>query len=258
MKLIAGALSAVLWAAALSGCATNSSDEDVTVYAASSLTDAFVAIGEAFEETNPQYRVHFNFAASSELAVQINERAPADVFASANEAQMQVVLDAGNAGAPAVFTRNELALAAPADSDVVTVFDDIAAPGAIIVAAAPDVPVGELFHRAMDALLTSGVRDQAFLDAVIANLASEESNVRAVLTRVELGEADAGFIYATDLAIAGDTVRRILMPAEARLSSAYPIVAIGDEPTEGATAFITFVLSGAGQAVLTSYGFSQP
>lgn len=238
-------------------CGGNDSAETITVFAASSLTDAFTQAGEAFSREHPGYEVAFSFASSAVLAAQINEGAPADVFASANRDQMETVVGAGNADAPHVFARNVLALAAPAGSDAVRTFDDIARPGTVLVVAGPAVPAGALFHQALEALVASGARDQAFADAVLANVVSEEANVRAVLAKVELGEADAGFIYSTDVAIAGDAVREVEIPEQGRLSNDY-LVATTRGAGDGARLFVDFVQSTEGQQILASYGFRGP
>lgn len=240
--------------AATAACSGDDGRETVTVYAASSLTDAFTELGQAFSEAHPEYEVEYNFASSSELAVQINAGAPADVFASANQDQMDVVLEAGNAARRTVLTANELALGVPADSDVVQEFDDLAAPGTIVVVAAPDVPVGALTRAALDAVLLSPAYDTDFLNAVLENIASEEPSVRAVLAKLELGEADAGFVYATDLAVADETVRRVEIPKQGRLSNLYFIAALNGGG-EGAQGFVRFALSEQGQTILAKYGF---
>jgi molybdate transport system substrate-binding protein len=243
-----------LLAGAMAACGGDDGRETVAVYAASSLTDAFTEMAPAFEEANPEYEAALNFASSSELAVQINEGAPADVFASANRAQMDVVDEAGNASEVASLSTNELALGVPADSETVAEFDDIAEPGTILIVAAPDVPVGALTRAALDALVGSGVRDAAFRDRALHNVASEEPNVRAVLAKLELGEADAGFVYGSDVGVAGQAVRQIEIPEEGRLSSDYFIALVGDAGP-GAQAFFAFALSEEGQAILKRHGF---
>lgn len=236
-------------------CSDSDASDAVTVYAASSLTDAFADIAEAYEEHEPGTDVRLNFASSSALAAQINEGAPADVFASANATQVQVVVDAGNAAQPVTFATNELALAVPAGVGRVATFDDLFGRDVILVVAAPDVPAGALFRAAMASLVASGARSQSLVDALFENIASEEANVRAVLSRLQLDEADAGFVYSSDLASAGEAVRRIPIPETARLANAYPIAVVGEQPSEEARAFVAFVLSDDGQAILREHGF---
>jgi molybdate transport system substrate-binding protein len=199
--------------------------------------------------------VDLNFGGSSALAVQIVEGAPADVFASANEAQMDVVVDAGLATSLTRFATNRLVVAVPAGSTTET-FEDLAASGVRLVLAGPDVPVGAYARAAIEA--AGGSYGAGFADAVLANVVSEEPNVRAVLTRVELGEADAGIVYATDTAIAGDAVRAIEIPSEFGPPAVYVVAVVGSEPSSLATEFVEFLLSSAGQAILDRHGFGEP
>jgi len=230
----------------------------VTVSAASSLTDAFTELAEAFKAAHPGTEVRLNFAASSALATQIVEGAPVDVFASANEAQMKVVTDAGEAGGPAVFATNRIVIATPGDDTRVTSLADLALPGLRLVLGGAEVPVGGYARAAFKGAEASGTLPAGFEAAVLANLASEEANVRAVLAKVELGEADAGIVYATDArGIAG--VRTVEIPAEFAAPAVYPIIVLreAEEPVS-AQAFVDFVLSDAGQAILAGYGFAPP
>lgn len=230
----------------------------IVVSAASSLTDAFTEVAVAFEATNPGVTVDLNFGSSSELATQIVEGAPAEVFASANEAQMAVVIDAGVAEVAEIFAQNVIVVAVPADNDSVQAFEDIAADGVRLVLAGVDVPVGDYARRAISAASTAGVYGADFQSRVLANVVSEEPNVRAVLAKVELGEADAGIVYATDASISGDAVRVVEVPAEYSTPAVYPIAAVGENPSEQALAFVAFVLSQEGQAILAGFGFAAP
>lgn len=243
---------AVFAAAMLAGCGSDEPDE-IVVSAASSLTDAFTDIAEAFEEENGTTAT-LNFGASSELAVQIVEGAPADVFASANAAQMNVVVDAGKAEDPVAFVQNEIVIVTPAGREAVTEFEDLAADGIRLVLAGPEVPVGEYARDAIAA--ADEALGNGFGDAVLANVVSEEANVRAVLSKIELGEADAGIVYATDAAISGDAVETYRIPAEYAEPAEYfiaPLVDSGDAAQE----FVDYILSDAGQAILAEYGFSR-
>ncbi|RPJ35503.1 MAG: molybdate ABC transporter substrate-binding protein, partial [Planctomycetaceae bacterium] len=163
-------------------------DETITVFAASSLTDAFEEIGAAFEAENPGVDVVFNFGSSSSLATQLAEGAPADVFASANPKQMQVAQDAGRiTGSPRIFARNRLAVIVPADNPAgIESVTDLAKPGLLLVLAAPGIPVRDYTDTMLDQL------GEDMKSAVLANLVSEEDNVRQVVAKVALGEADAG------------------------------------------------------------------
>jgi len=227
----------------------------IVVSAASSLTDAFTEIAAAFQDANPDTQIDLNFGSSSELASQIVEGAPAEVFASANDAQMAVVVDAGLASDPQTFARNRIVVAAPADNDLVQAFEDLAEPGVRLVLAGEEVPVGDY---ARQAFANADAATPGFSEAVLANLVSEEANVRAVLTKVELGEADAGVVYGTDAAISGDAVRVVDIPEDLAPPASYPIAVVGDEPSDVAQAFVAFVLSEDGQAILASFGFSAP
>ena len=232
----------------------------LTVFAASSLTDAFRALGKAFAAQNPGVNVTFNFASSSVLSTQINEGAPADVFASANDAQMQVVTDAGNASSPVTFAANFPVVVVLAKSSGVTSFNDHARPGVRLVLAGPDVPIGAYSRQIL--IKASQAADGPgpdFSDRVLANLRSNEANVRAVLTKVQLGEADAGIVYRTDAAIVGDEVALIEIPALYNVTASYPVAVVKESKNLGAAeAWIRFLLSPTGQAILDDFGFGPP
>ncbi len=231
---------------------------DLTVFAAASLTDAFTDIGDAFEAANDGVDVQFNFASSSALATQVNEGAPADIFASADNAQMRVVTDAGSAESPLLFATNVLVVVVPPDSELQS-FEDLAAEGIRLVLAGPDVPVGRYSRQILENASAPGGIAPDFGDRVLANLRSDEANVRAVLSKVQLGEADAGIVYQTDAAIAGDEVRVIEIPETFNVIAEYPIAVTTDSgEAELAAAFVAFVLSEEGQAILRAYGFSSP
>ncbi|MGE5595490.1 MAG: molybdate ABC transporter substrate-binding protein [Hyphomicrobiales bacterium] len=232
---------------------------EVVVFAASSLTDAFNDLGNAFEAEYPGTKVTYNFASSSALATQINEGAPADVFASADLAQMKVVTDAGNAGEAKQFATNRPVVVVPKSGSPVAAFEDLAKSGVRLVLAAPEVPIGRYARDILANASASGGISPDFSDRVLANLESNEANVRAVLTKVQLGEADAGIVYSTDAAVAGDDVRVIDVPEAFNVIARYPIAAVTDsENPSGAAAFVAFVLSDGGQAVLKKYGFGSP
>ncbi|HEX6030973.1 MAG TPA: molybdate ABC transporter substrate-binding protein [Tepidiformaceae bacterium] len=233
--------------------------QTITVFAASSLTDALKAAADGFELEHPDARVEFNFAASSALAIQINEGAPADVFASADAAQMKVVTDKGNAEQPEVFARNVPVIVAPADSAAVTSFDDLARPGLKLVLGAPAVPIGAYSRQILENASGPGGISSDFSDRVLANLKSNEPNVRSVLTKVQLGEADAGIVYRTDTAAAGDDVRVIEIPSRYNVVADYFIARVKPTGSPGpGQDFVAFLLSADGRAVLRKYGFETP
>jgi molybdate transport system substrate-binding protein len=211
------------------------------------LTDAFRSIQKRFEAAHPGTTVAFNFAGSSTLARQIVEGAPADVFASADEESMQKV--AGEvAGAPQVFARNRLAILVPKGNPKrVTGLADLAAPGLTLALAAPAVPVG---RYALDAFAKA---------KVTAPASSNEADVKAVVTRVKMGEADAGVVYATDVTAGGDAVEAVAIPEAQNVLARYPIAALKAAPNvAGARAFVAFALSADGRRALTDAGFLAP
>jgi molybdate transport system substrate-binding protein len=219
---------------------------EVLVFAAASLTDAFAELADAFEEENPKASVTFNFGPSSGLASSINEGAPADVFASANQTQMDNVTEAGaTAGESRAFARNVLEIAIPPDNPgEVEGLGDFAQDDLLIGLCAVDVPCGDFGRQVLE---RAGVTP-----AVDTN----ETNVRALLTKVELGELDAGLVYRTDVRSAGDAVTGIEIPEVDNVVATYPIAALAEAPNpEAADAFVAFVHSDEGQAVLESFGF---
>jgi molybdate transport system substrate-binding protein len=238
---------------AFAGVACDSEDGDeIVVSAASSLTDAFTELAEAFEQEHGA-AVSLNFGSSSSLAVQLVEGAPAHVFASANAAQMDVVVDAGLAQDAAVLARNEIVVVTPAGRGLIEGFEDLASDGVRLALAGPDVPVGAYAREAIDA--ANEALGGAFAGRVLANVVSEEANVRAVLTKVELGEVDAGIVYATDAAAAGDVVEAYRVPKEFAPPAEYFIATLADAP-DAAQEFVEFVLSEDGQAILERHGFT--
>lgn len=227
----------------------SATDGTITVFAASSLSAAFDELGEAFSETSPGLEVVFNFAGSAALATQIVEGAPADVFASADLGSMTKLTDAGNgAGDPVVFTTNTAQIiVAAGNPEGVTGVADLADPGLIVIACAPEVPCGAYAR-------------QIFTNAgVSVTPRSFEENVKAVVSKVTLGEADAGIVYATDVAAAGDAAWGVDIPAELNIVAEYPIAVTTGAPNPAAAqAFVDFVLSAAGQEILASFGFVAP
>lgn len=222
---------------------------EILVFAAASLTDAFQAIGAAFERANPDTTVRFSFAGSQQLAGQILDGAPADVFASADHRQMHLVAEAGLvAGAVPTFAVNELVIAVRRGNPLgIRGLSDLAGSDLTLVMAAAEVPVGRYARRVLDRA-GAGVAP-----------ASLESDVRAVLSKVELGEADAGIVYTSDIVTARDAVAAIPIAPEGNVVAHYPIARLADAPNpHGASAFVQLALSDAGQATLKRHGFASP
>jgi molybdate transport system substrate-binding protein len=228
----------------------------ITVFAASSLADVFNEAGKQFEAKNPATRVTFNFGSSAALATQINEGAPAGVFASANTAQMKVVIAKGNAADARLFATNTLVVVVARGNRSIEAYRDLTRPGLKLVLAAKDVPVGQYARDSLAAATAGGEYGPAFSTHVLANLKSEEANVRAVLTKVQLGEADAGIVYRTDIDAAAADVRQVEIPAKYNIVAEYPVaVTTGSKRPALARAFVDYLLSAEGQAILQKYGF---
>lgn len=230
------------------------------VFAAASLTDAFGEIGAAFSAANPETEVVFNFAGSNQLATQIGEGAPADLFASANGAQMKVAIDTGRiiSGTQRTFVRNRLVVVTPGDNPAgLTGLADLTTPGVKLVFAAKEVPVGQYALDFLDKAEADGALGAGYKDAVLANVVSYEQNVRAVLTKVALGEADAGIVYTSDAASSSEgEVAQIEIPDNLNTIASYPIAPLADSPNLAvAQAFMDYVLAPEGQQVLVNYGF---
>ncbi|MFF5180070.1 molybdate ABC transporter substrate-binding protein [Micromonospora sp. NPDC000316] len=221
----------------------------VTVFAAASLTESFTRIGKDFEAANPGSTVTLNVAGSSALANQINQGAPADVFASAAPKNMTTVTEAGNAdGTPVIFARNQLVIAVPAGNPKgVTGLADLTRPGVKVAICAEQVPCGAAARTALDA---SGVK----LTPVTL-----EQDVKGALAKVKLGEVDAALVYRTDARAASADVTGVEFPESARAVNDYPIVALKAAPNlTGARAFVAYVRSAPAQAVLAEAGFQAP
>ncbi|MPR00525.1 molybdate ABC transporter substrate-binding protein [Modestobacter sp. I12A-02628] len=221
----------------------------LTVFAAASLTEVFGELGDQLEAENPDLTVQFNFAGSSALATQLTEGAPADVFASANEQQMTVVTDAALAeGTPTVFTENVLEIAVPPGNpgDVIGLAD-FADPDLTLAVCAAAVPCG-------------AAAQAVFADAGITPVPdTEEEDVKAALTKVQLGEVDAALVYATDVQAAGDAVEGIEFPEAEQEVNSYPIAVLAAAPNaDAAQAFVDLVRSDTGQQALEAAGFRSP
>ena len=229
----------------------------VTVYAAASLKEAFEAAGPAFTAATG-YPVRFSYGGSDTLAQQLISGAPAEVFASANEPQMQRALDAKIVAAPRDFARNHLVIIVPKNGTLVTGASDLTKHGVKVVLADPTVPIGKYARTTFDALAKNTAYGPDYPKNVMANVVSEELDVKAVATKVSLGEADAGVVYATDVAPLGDKVRTIAFPAGAAPEATYPIAAVtSSRNAAGAKAFIDFITSAKGEEFLKARGFAQ-
>jgi molybdate transport system substrate-binding protein len=264
LALSAVVLSGMLIASACGGDdpdgeASGAGDRNLVIFTASSLTEAFTELGTAFEIANPGTHVTFNFAGSSALATQINEGAPADVFASADAAQMKVVMDKQNAGESSVFARNTPVLVVPASGSPVRTFADLAKDNVKLVLAAREVPIGRYSREILAKASEPGGISSDFSARVLSNLKSDEANVRGVLTKVQLGEADAGIVYRTDVSAAVGEVTAIEIPARYNVVAEYLIAVIpGSENEAAAARFVEFVRSSDGMAILEKHGFAKP
>ena len=230
----------------------------LTVFAAASLTDAFEQIKTDLEAAHGGLTIAYNFAGTQALVTQLKEGAEADVFAPANYAQMETASENGSImGEPVTFVRNRLAIVVPVDNpaDVQTPAD-LGKEGVRLVLAQAEVPVG---RYAREAICKMGQEREAFREGFVervgANIVSEEEDVRDVLTKVQLGEADAGVVYVSDAAGAGDRVQTINIPTEINVIATYPISPVKGGDAVLADAFIGYVLGPEGQGTLQRYGF---
>lgn len=228
----------------VTACAT-AAKRPVTVFAAASLTGVFTELGTAYERERPGTRVRFNFGSSATLAQQLVQGAPADLFASASPATMRTVTDAGLAAKPVLFARNELQIAVPADNPGrVRGVADLAR--VKVALCAEQAPCGAAAARALAA---AGVR---------VTPVTLEQDVKATLTKVELGEVDAALVYRTDVLAAGGRVLGIAFPEAGQAVNDYPIAVLtGARSAEAARGFLVLVRSAQGRAVLAKAGF-QP
>ncbi len=224
----------------------------ITVFAASSLTDAFTEIGDAFSAEHPDATVEFNYGASSDLVSSItggDALGVADVYASADEANMQALVDAGdNADDPQVFARNQAEIAVPAGNPAdVRGLDDFADDDLFIGLCAEDVPCGAYAREILD---NAGVEP---------SIDTEEAKVTDVVAKVASGDLDAGIVYVTDVLANDDEVDGIEIPADVNVDAVYPIATVAEsENADSADAFVAFVLSDAGRQILADHGFLPP
>jgi molybdate transport system substrate-binding protein len=220
----------------------------ITVFAAASLMGTFTELGKQFEAAHPGDTVKFSFGASSTLATQITSGAPADVFASAAPKNMDTVVSAGDASNPQDFAKNTAEIAVPPNNPAnVTSVNDLAKSSVKVALCQPQVPCGV-------------VAGEVFKNAgITVKPVTLQPDVKSVLTQVELGNVDAGVVYVTDVMAAGSKVKGVTIPANLNASTLYPIAAISSSKNLSiAQAFVAYVLSPAGQAVLSAAGFEKP
>jgi molybdate transport system substrate-binding protein len=251
-RLFAGTIAALV-IVSLAGCGSDEPESSaaekttLTVYAASSLTKAFEELGRSFESSHEGVKVQFNFAGSSDLVAQIQDGASADVFASADEANMdKLTADDLTGSEPQMFASNTLEIAVPPGNPAgVKTFADLADKGLNLVICAPEVPCGAAARQAAD---SAGVE----LKPV-----SEEQSVTDVLAKVTSGEADAGLVYVTDVVAAGDDVEGIEFPESSSAATVYPIATVAEpENVDLAQEFVDLVLDKTGQSILKDAGFA--
>ncbi|HEU4426288.1 MAG TPA: molybdate ABC transporter substrate-binding protein [Pilimelia sp.] len=231
------------------GTTSSGATGTVTVFAAASLTESFKKIGKDFEAANPGSKVMFNFAGSSALATQINQGAPADVFASAAPANMKAVTDAGNGdGTPTTFVKNQLVIAVPKGNPKgIKGLSDLTKPGVKVALCAEQVPCGAAAKKALDAA------------GVTLTPVTLEQDVKAALSKVKLGEVDAALVYRTDTKAAASDVDGVEFPESSSVVNEYPIAVLRNAPNKaGAQAFVQYVLSDKGTTVLNQAGFQAP
>lgn len=246
---------------AATSSASSGSPNTLTVFAAASLTDAFKTIGQQFQTANPGTTVQFNFAGSQDLVTQLSNGAKADVFASADTKNMDALNKAALVdGTPQIFAKNKLVVIVPkANPAGIKTLQDLSKAGIKLDLADKSVPVGNYTLQMLDKFAADSTHGSAYKDAVLKNVVSNEINVKAVLSKVSLGEADAGVVYSTDFQTAADKLTTIEVPDNFNVIATYPIAAVkGSANADLAQKWIAYVLSPDGQAVLAKYGFISP
>ena len=230
----------------------------LNVYAAASLTEAFQELGLSLQQSHPGLTVRFNFAGSQQLALQIQQGAPADVFASADQRWMSSVVEKGQVdGEPAVFARNRLVAIVPRTNPArIGRLEDLARRGTKIVLAAEAVPVGKYSREALGKLAGAEGYPEDYHHRVLANVVSQEENVKSVVAKVQLGEADAGIVYRSDVTPSvARYVKVFEIPDPYNSIATYPIAVLKSAGNaQAARDFIALVTSPQGQAVLQRHG----
>jgi molybdate transport system substrate-binding protein len=234
---------------------------ELTIFAAASLRDAFGALAEAYAAVEPGVDLAFSFDGSSVLRAQIEQGAPVDVFAAADEANVQRLVDGELAAVePVAFAGTTLAIVVPATNPAgIATPADLARTGVRIVAAGADVPITRYATALVEILAGSRGAPAGFVAAVDANVVSREDNVRAVLAKIELGEGDAAIVYATDATIAGDAVRTIPIPPGANVVATFAaVVPTTTRSPDAAAAFLDWLAGPEAREVLARFGFVAP
>lgn len=252
-KRLSAALLAAILAIAIAACGSSDSDGGgdsggLVVSAASSLTDAFPAYARSLDGT-----VRFQFAGSDELAAQIRQGVKPDVFAAASPRFPQQLHGEGLVGRPVAFATNQLVLAVPMRSDKVVRLDDLTRPGTTIAIGSPDVPIGSYTR---DVLGRLGAASAA---AILANVRSEEPDVKGIVGKLSQGAVDAGFVYQSDVQAASGELRGIALPARLQPQVVYEAAVVTDAPHAArARAFVAGLLGADAQAALKAAGFGAP
>ena len=250
-RVVAPLVVGVLSLTGLAACGSDSSSQEkvtLHVFAAASLTESFTTLGKKFEKDHPGTKVVFDFGPSSGLAEQIGQGAPADVFASASPTNMDTVVRGGDAKDPQDFATNSAEIAVPPDNPAgIGKVEDLARSGVKVVVCQPQVPCGK-------------VAAQVFTSShLTVKPVSEEVDVKSTLGKVELGEADAGMVYVTDVQAAGEKVKGVEIPANQNASTSYPIATLTHSKHEKqAQQFVDLVLARDGARVLKAAGFGSP
>lgn len=259
---------ALLVVAFLAACGRLSEDfavkdpgkQQLTIYAAASLTEAFSDLAEQFEISHPDVEVAISFAGSQQIAQQLSQGAPGDLFVSANAKQMENVISAGRvmSGTDVEFIHNQLMIILPWDNPGnITGVRDLIKPGLQLILADKSVPAGDYSQKMLERANQQTVYGHNFKENVLGNVVSYEENVRAVLTKIILGEADAGIVYVSDAAGSqeGD-IKMIPIPDEINAAASYYLAPLSDSSEmELGLEFIALVLSPRGQEILNRYGF---
>ena len=246
--LVAAAMTLGLLACGGTGDPGDGSSRTVTVFAAASLTDAFGELADAFEAQSDGTSVELNLAGSSSLREQLLAGAPGDVFAPADAADIERLVEVGAAAAPRPFARNPLQIAVPSGNPgEVSQLSDLADEDLLVGMCVAEVPCGRLARRAFA------------LAGTTPSVDTEEPDVRALLTKIELGELDAGVVYRTDVLAAGDAVQGIALPADQQVEAVYVIAPLTDaRDPRAAEELVAFVLGPEGRRILARHGFEAP
>jgi molybdate transport system substrate-binding protein len=230
----------------------------LTVGAAASLSHVFPQIGAAFEDERGGVAVQFSFAGTDAIVAQIEQGAPVDVFAGASASYGEGLASKGLIDTPTPFCTNGLVLVLPPHNPAgISSLQDLSGAGVTLVIGAPTVPIGAYTRRVLEAL--DGIYGPDYSSQVLANVVSNEDNVEGVITKVRLGEADAGFVYVTDAGSAGDAVKTLELPSGAQATAVYPIAVVrASRIAPTAHEFVEFVTGPRGRQLLRAAGFGPP